>query len=129
MKPHKPISLLFAIAAAYDGVLGAAFLIDPIAIFKWFDVTPPNHLGYVQFPAMLLLVFAAMFAVIACKPVANRNLIPYGIGLKLAYCIAVFGHWMANSVPMMWKPFAVIDAIFIVLFVWAYKRLAMSQSA
>lgn len=129
MKPLKLISLLFYIAAAYDGILGAAFLIGPLAIFEWFDVTPPNHVGYVQFPAILLLLFAAMFATIARKPVENRNLIPYGIGLKIAYCTVVFGHWMADSVPIMWKPFAVIDAIFILLFIWAYQRLIPTQPA
>ena len=33
--------------------LGLAFLASPAAIFEVFGVTPPNHPGYVQFPALL----------------------------------------------------------------------------
>jgi hypothetical protein len=123
MKPQKTISILFYLTAAYDGILGIVFLISPLAVFAWFDVTPPNHIGYVQFPAMLLIVFAAMFIAIARHPADNRNLIPYGIGLKVSYCLAAFGHWIAGGIPMMWKPFAIIDAICIILFAWAYKHL------
>ena len=120
----KPmISTLFVIAALYDGLLGLAFLIAADAVFKTFNVTPPNHLGYVQFPAVLLLIFAIMFAAVARNPLRNRCLIPYGILLKFAYCGVVFVHWFTGGIPFMWKPFAVCDLVFIGLFVWAYQSL------
>jgi hypothetical protein len=37
--------------------LGLAFLAAPLYTFDLAKVTPPNHLGYVQFPAALLLIF------------------------------------------------------------------------
>lgn len=113
----------FVIAALYDGILGLAFLLAGGPMFWWFKVTPPNHMGYVQFPGLLLIVFAIMFLAVARKPVANRNLIPYGILLKASYCGVVFYYWLTSGIPGMWKPFAIGDAVFLVLFVMAYQAL------
>ena len=118
------ISLLFVVAALYDGVLGAAFLFAADDVFKLYDVPPPNHFGYVHFPAALLIVFAIMFLAIAIKPVANRRLIPFGILLKLSYCGVVSYHWFTAGVPDMWKPFAIADLVFMILFIWAWAHLA-----
>lgn len=124
---HLPlIRDLFVIAALYDGVLGLVFLFAGPAVFAWLDVTPPNHWGYIHFPAALLLVFAIMFAAVAVRPYANRNLIPYGILLKVSYSGLVFYHWAATDVPTMWKPFALLDVLFLVAFVWAYASLRKS---
>lgn len=103
------IRAVFGVAASYDLGLGALFLLAPLYPFELFEVTPPNHLGYVQFPAALLVIFGLMFAAVARDPLANRNLIPYGILLKLSYASAVIGYWAGAGVPGMWKPFAVID--------------------
>ena len=117
------VSALFVIAALYDGLLGLAFLIAPGAVFDTFAVTPPNHFGYVQFPAALLLVFAIMFAAVAKDPVRNRCLIPYGMLLKVAYCGVAFAYWFTGGIPFMWKPFAVGDLVFFAFFAWAYQSL------
>jgi hypothetical protein len=122
MKDDRLVSTLFTIAGLYDGILGAAFLIAPAALFNRFGVTPPNHFGYVQFPAALLIVFAIMFFAVALDPRANRNLIPYGILLKASYCGLVFGYWFTQGLPNMWKPFAVADVLFAALFFWAWRR-------
>jgi hypothetical protein len=66
------------------------------------------------------VVFGLMFAAIAAKPVANRNLMPYGIMLKAAYSGIVFYYWLAQGVPAMWKPFAVADVVLAALFLWVY---------
>ncbi len=117
------ISLLFAVAALYDGALGLIALFAGVQLFQWFGVTPPNHWGYVQFPGALLVVFALMFVAIARDPAGNRGLIPYGMLLKVSYSGVVFFHWFTAGLPDMWKPFAVIDAAFFVLFAWAYGHL------
>ncbi len=129
MTANKPIRILFWIAALYDGLLGLAFLIGGAAVFERVGVEPPNHLGYIQFPAALLLIFALMFAAIAVRPAAHRDLILYGILLKLAYCAVVFGHWLAAGVPWIWKPFAIADLLFLILFFWARQRLGDKPAA
>ena len=123
MRTKLAIRALFIISALYDGLLGAAFLFGSGHLFQWFGVTPPNHPGYVQFPAALLIVFAVMFTAIAVNPVKNRNLIPYGILLKLSYCGVVLFYWFTAGLPDMWKPFCIADLIFLILFAWAWTML------
>ena len=129
MKGKLVTSWLFYIAALYDGVLGIAFLFGAKSVFEWFNVTPPNHFGYAQFPGALLIVFALMFLAIARKPAENRNLIPYGILLKVSYCGVVFYHWISAGIPSMWKPFAIVDLVFLLFFALAYRGLGASSRA
>ncbi len=128
MKKQPAIIWLFIVAALYDGILGLAFLFASQAVFQWFNVTPPNHIGYAQFPGALLLVFGLMYLAVAKNPIENRNLIPYGILLKVSYCGIVFYHWFSAGIPNMWKPFAIVDLFFLALFFWAYSAIPRHQS-
>lgn len=123
-----PITLLFLIAAIYDGALGLVFLVAPASLFDAFHVSPPNHFGYVQFPALLLMIFALMFLEVAVNPMANRRLIPYGMMLKGAYSGLTFFYWLREGVPLIWKPFALIDAVMLVLFYLAFQSLGLRAS-
>lgn len=116
------VKALFVVAGIYEGLLGLAFLTFPLQIFEMFAVEPPNHLGYVQFPALLLVVFAVMFFKVASDPLKYRELIPYGCGLKMSYCGLVFYYDMSGGIPAMWIPFAWADLAFLVLFVLAWKE-------
>jgi hypothetical protein len=129
MKSKSMIRVLFLIAALYDGVLGVAFLFGSGGIFDWLGVTPPNHPGYAQFPAAILLIFTLMFLAVAMNPVKNRGLIPYGMLLKVAYCSVVFFHWFTSGIPGMWKPFALLDVGFFFLFAWALVALRGNDTA
>jgi len=122
------IKPFFIVAGLYDSVLGLAFLFFAGWIFQAFGVTPPNHPAYVQFPALLLLIFGAMFFAIASNPVKNRDLIWYGVALKVAYCGSVFFHQLAGGVPFMWLPWAWADLVFLVLFVLAWKSIGASPA-
>lgn len=124
MKTTTGISTLFWIAAAYDGILGVAFALAPASIFERIEITPPNHFGYVQFSAALLIVFALMFIAIARDPLQNKNLIPYGVLLKVSYCSVAFGYWFTQGIPNLWKPFAIVDIVFLVLFLMSYRQLS-----
>ena len=124
MRVERGVSFVFAASGAYDGLLGLAFLLAPAAVFAHFRVTPPNHWAYVQFGAALLIIFAIMFFQVAAAPLANRNLMPYGILMKAAYSGLVLAYWVTQGIPGMWKPFAVCDVVFGILFVWAWHRTA-----
>jgi hypothetical protein len=119
----QEVSAIFIISGIYDGILGLAFLIYPEFGFDLFNVGYPNHWGYVRFPAALLCVFAVMFFAIAFQPKKNRSLIPYGILLKLSYSLIVFGYWFTKGLPNMWKPFAIADIGFAILFLWSFISL------
>lgn len=121
------IATLFWAAAAYDGVLGIAFLLLPAPLFDAMGVTPPNHFGYVRFPAALLVIFALMFIAIARNPVSNRSLILYGILLKVSYCGVSMAYWFTQDIPYIWKPFAVFDLLFAIGFYAAYRSLGTAR--
>ena len=129
MKQNLYHSGLFTIAALYDGLLGLAFILSGEKLFAWFNVTPPNHYGYIYFPAWLLVIFAVMFIQIAQDPVKYRHLITYGIFLKMAYCGVVGYYWFTVNLPDMWKPFWVFDGVFLVLFIISAYHLKPSTNA
>lgn len=115
------IRALFLIAALYDGVLGLAFLVAPLALYNAMGIPPPNHLAYIQFPAALLLVFAIGFLMVARSPQNGRSIIPLGMLLKLSYSSIVLGHWALGSIPAVWTVFAWIDLLFLIGFALAWK--------
>jgi len=122
------IKPFFIVAGLYDAVLGLAFLFFAGPIFQAYGVTPPNHMAYVQFPALLLVIFALMFFRIATDPVRNRELIWYGVGLKLAYCGIVFYYQATSGVPSMWIPWAWADIVFLAVFLLAWKSLGATPA-
>jgi len=126
---QKFIKPFFLIAALYDGVLGVAFLVAPMRIFAMYAVEPPNHMAYVQFPALLLILFAIMFYRVAMDPVGNRDLILYGCGLKISYCSLAFWYQLTTGVPSMWIPWAWIDLVFLVLFVISWRGIGQQSMA
>jgi len=119
----KWIKLLFIISGIYDAFLGAAFLLFGEAVFRWVEVTPPNHMGYVQFPALLLILFGIMFLMIAKDPQGRREWIPFGMGLKISYCGVVFWYQFHGGIPMIWIPWAWADLCFLLLFITAWWSL------
>jgi hypothetical protein len=116
------VRLLFAIAAVYDFLIGLAFLFFGPQLFDAAGDAHPNHWGYIQFGSLLLMVFGTMFFAVARDPVGNRNLMPYGMLLKLSYTGLVAYYWVAADCPLLFKPFAIIDAVMFVLFLLAYRR-------
>jgi hypothetical protein len=115
------IRVLFAIAGLYDFIVGLGFLALGPQIFDFTGVPQPNHWGYIQFGALLLIIFGTMFFAVAYDPVANRNLILYGMLLKLSYTGLVSYYWLTSNCPQLFKPFAIIDGVMFVLFLFAYR--------
>ena len=117
---HKWIKAVFFASAVYDGVLGLGFLFCAHCIFGYFGVTLPNHMAYVQFPALLLIIFAIMFFQISRDPVRYRDYMLYGMGLKVAYIGIVLGYHWTSGIPSMWLPWAYIDIVFLIAFILAW---------
>ena len=123
MKSRTSISILFYIAAVYEGILGLGFLLKPTGLYHYFQIPLPHHLGYVRFPAAMLVIFAIMFVCVAADPIRNRNLIPFGMLLKVSYATIIFWYWFTQGLSAFWKPLAVTDLIFLVFFMMAYIRI------
>ena len=119
MKSKLSIQILYSAAAAYDGLLGLLFLAAGPRIYAHFQIMPPNHWGYVHFGAGILVIFGWMFLEIARRPMESRNLVPYGILLKICYVSTVAWYWVHGDIPAMWKWFALADTVFALLFAWS----------
>jgi len=113
----------FVVAALYDIVLGALFLVAPGAIYARFGVTPANHPAYVQFAAAVVLIFGIGFWFVAQAPERNRDLIKLGVLFKVAYASVVLGWWFQGQMPGMFVPFAWIDVAFIAAFLASLTAL------
>jgi hypothetical protein len=121
--PIKWIKILFVVSGLYDALLGVGFLLFGAEIFRQAGVTPPNHMGYVQFPAFLLILFGIMFLRIGADPQSRRELILYGIGLKASYCGLVFWYQLHGGIPSLWIPWAWADLTFLLLFFASWRSL------
>lgn len=120
----KWVKAFLVICAIYDGVIGLALALAPVKVFGMFHTVLPNHLGYIRFPALLLLIFAAMFLRGAGDPVGRRDVILYGAGLKIAFCALVFWYQYRRDVPAMWVPLAWADLVFLLVFILAWRATA-----
>ena len=118
----KSCAPLYYTAFVYDGILGLLLLLVPATVYSVLAEVPPNHFGYVQFPAALLLVFAWMFWNTARDVSGNRRMIPYMIAFKLAFALVVIGYWIAGDIPGLWKPFSIIDLLFAAAFYGSWWR-------
>lgn len=117
------IKLLFTIAGVYDLVIGLVFLFAGGALLDGAGIPRPSHMGYLHFAALQLVIFGTMFFAIVRAPLANRNLIPFGIMLKVFYVGIVMFYWSQGDCPLLFKPFAGIDAVMLVGFVLAWRTL------
>ena len=115
----KNIKALFVVSAAYDFFLGLVFLMNFRAVYNYFGITLPNHPGYVQFPAALIMIFGIGFLFVAKDPLGNRNIIKLGVLLKIAYSGIVLSYAAIGRVPFIWIPFAWMDIVFLLMFLWA----------
>jgi hypothetical protein len=111
------VRIVLVLCGAFDGVVGLIFAVMPATMFRFFGVTPPNHYGYVQFPSLLLLIFAAIFFRAASDPIRYRDNILYGVALKASYSGLVFWYEFHGGVPSLWIPWAWADTAFLVLLV------------
>ncbi len=123
------VRLLFFVAALYDGVIGVVFLGWGPQLFEEAGVPFPNHWGYIEFGALLLVIFGVMFLTVAAAPRSNRNLIPFGVLLKLSYTGLVGYYWVTTDLPLLFKPFAIVDGIMLILFIMAYQSLGRARAA
>lgn len=125
----KWIRILFVICGLYDGLLGLLFFFGHARIFALFGVEPANHPAYIEFPALLLIIFGAMFLHISTDPIRLRLMMPYGVALKLAYAGMAFWYQISIGIPTMWLPWAWFDLGFLIAFVIAWRSAARLREA
>lgn len=120
---------LFLIGGIYDAALGLAFFFGHERIFAYYAVTPANHPAYIEFPALLLVIFGFMFIHISTDPFRLRLFIPYGMALKVSYAGLAFWYQFTLGVPKMWMPWAWFDLCFLVAFFLAWLALEPTRAS
>ena len=115
----KTVKSVFMASAVYDILLGLIFGLFYKTVYNTFETTLPNHAGYIQLIALYILIFGVGFWYVAKNPLAHLGIIRLGIMMKIAFIVVVKGHLLFGSVPSFYIPFAVIDTVFLVLFVMA----------
>ena len=119
----KTIKAVFLISAWYDILLGIIFGLFFRQVYQSFGVELPNHAGYIQLSALYIFIFGIGFYLIYKNPVQNRDIIILGILMKLAFFIVAIGHLILDTIPSIYIPFAILDILFVLLFVPAYLGL------
>jgi hypothetical protein len=125
----KTVKAVFMASAVYDILLGLIFGLFYKMVYNTFQTTLPNHPGYIQLVALYILIFGIGFWFVAKNPLAHVGIILLGIMMKLAFIVVVLGHLFFGSVPNFYIPFAIIDAVFLVLFVMAESTVRRTKLA
>jgi hypothetical protein len=126
----KGIKTVFLIAALYDIILGIVFGLFFKPVYNSFGAELPNHAGYIQLAAAYILVFGIGFYLVYKDPVRNQAIITLGILMKLVFVVIVLGHLLIDTIPPFYIPFALLDVVFLLLFLYtqtAIKKLATTK--
>lgn len=125
----KSVKRLFLAAGIYDLVLGLVFVFFFKPLYAYMQVPPPNHDAYILLPGLLVVVFGIGFLMVSADPQGGRQIMLLGVLMKLVYCGTVLGFWFSSSIPVVYLPFAWIDLLFVLGFLWAYRRTGPARPA
>ncbi|MBN2057827.1 MAG: hypothetical protein JW782_03420 [Candidatus Saganbacteria bacterium] len=117
------IRLLFAFVGCVEFVTGLSFIFLTEQVFAWTGIARITHLEYIQFPALLIMVFGLMMFAVARDPRANRRLIPYISFFKVALIGVVLYNWLTKGLSWLWLSFMWFDIVYLIGFVSAYLTL------
>jgi len=120
----KSIKILFVVAGLFDLILGIMYFFAHERLYTYFDMVPAGHPTYVEFPALVLVLFGVVFLQISSNPARYRAIISYGIGLIAASSGLAFWYEFTVGVYDMWIPMAVIAVVFLGALVLAWRSVA-----
>ena len=115
----KAVKGLFLLAAVYDVVLGIVFGLFYAPVYERYGMELPNHPAYVQLLGLYVFTIGIGFLFVYQDPVRNAAIITLGILMKIWFCLVAFGHWSVDNLPVVYKPIAVADLVFLLLFLAA----------
>jgi hypothetical protein len=107
--------LLFTIAAIFNAAVGLAMLLAYDLMVPWLGF-PPEPTVWIHTIALIVLVFGYAYWRIARDPVRFREYVVLGIVGKLAFVIAIYGHFLAGDATAALATLVTADLIFAGLF-------------
>ena len=108
---------LFFLAAALNNlIIGAMMLIGADAAAAQIGVSGPGAGYSVGFGGLLVAVFGVAYALVAYRPLPNRNLVAIGALGKAGAVVLASWHAMHNHIPQSVYLLAMGDLVFVAIF-------------
>lgn len=124
----KWIPALFIFVGMVEFAIGLSFILFPDRIFALSGIAPIQAVEYVQFPALLIMVFGLMMFNIARDPARNLNLILYVCLFKAAFISVVFYNWFTRGLPLLWIAFSFFDVAYLAGFILTYRVIRLHSA-
>jgi hypothetical protein len=119
----------FLVAALYDVVLGAVFVVAGEQILGAIGMELPPHVAYIQLAAIFILVQGLSYWLAYRDPFGNLGIVRVGVAYKAAYAGLAAWYLLIGALPsVFFIPWALIDVAFLVGFV-LFLRTATRGSA
>lgn len=107
--------LLFTVAAIFNAVVAVAMLLAYDALVPWLGF-PPRPTVWIHIIALIVLVFGYAYWRIANDPSRFREYVTLGIVGKLAFVVAIYGHFLAGDATAALTTLVTADLVFAGLF-------------
>lgn len=119
----------FLVAALYDLLLGAAFVVVGEQLLRAIGMELPPHVAYIQLAAVFIFVQGLSYALVYRDPLGNLGIVRVGVAYKAAYAGLALWYLVIGLLPsVFFLPWAAIDAAFLVGFV-LFLRVAAARGA
>jgi len=109
---------MFLIAALYDFVLGLVFFLFYGQIYSYLNIPIPAESMYLQMAAAFVIAMGVGYYFVYQNMYKNIDLVKLGVVYKFVYSSVTSYFYFKGSGPAIFFLFAVIDAVFLLLFVW-----------
>lgn len=109
---------LFLIAAIYDLILGIAFFFFYTQIYSYFNIALPDYPAYLQMATAFVIAMGIGYYFVFRNMYRNIDLVKLGIVYKAVYSGLTGYFYFAGTANITFMWFAVIDALFLIIFVW-----------
>jgi hypothetical protein len=106
---------LFTIAAIFNAAVGLAMLLAYDVMVPWLGL-PPRPTVWIHIVALIVLVFGYAYWRIATDAVKFREYVVLGIVGKLAFVVAIYGHFLAGDATAALAALVTADLVFAGLF-------------
>ena len=115
MKSKAFFQLFFWVIGVYDVLLGGGFVFFYRNIYAYFQITLPNHPGYIYVPALFLVSAGIGEFLIARNLLRNVDLAVVRLLMKLSFASAVFYCYFKYGVPAIFLFISIASMIGVII--------------
>jgi hypothetical protein len=118
------------VAALYDLLLGAAFVVAGEQVLSAISMQLPPHVAYIQLAAVFIFVQGLSYWLAFRDPLGNLGIIRVGVAYKAAYAGLAIWYLAIGLLPsIFFIPWAIIDLGFLVGFVLFLRAASRAAAA